>query len=181
MSQPLLRERYDARSPDHGFTLIELMVVVLIISILLAIAIPTFIGARKRAQDRAAQTSLRDSVTAAKALYTDASSYVNASQSNLAASETALTFQTLPSDDHVVASIVDPPSGNDLFAVAVLSDSGTCWYVRDSVSLTGTNLGTRWAKDENVAAANCDGATAEGLADAMYLQRSPSTALEVTP
>ncbi|MEY2553081.1 MAG: type pilus assembly protein PilA, partial [Ilumatobacteraceae bacterium] len=42
---------------DTGFTLIELMVVVLIIAILLAIAIPTFLGAQNKAKDRSAQSS----------------------------------------------------------------------------------------------------------------------------
>jgi type IV pilus assembly protein PilA len=60
---------------DKGFTLIELMVVVLIIAILIAIAIPTFLGLRERAQDRAAQAELRDGLTAAKAFYTDDETY----------------------------------------------------------------------------------------------------------
>lgn len=39
---------------DAGFTLIEAMVIVLIIAILVAIAIPTFLGARRRGQIREA-------------------------------------------------------------------------------------------------------------------------------
>src|SRR5438270_11722164 len=71
-----------ARSLDdeQGFTLIELMVVVLIIAILIAIAIPTFLGARARAQDRAAQSDLRNGLTAEKTAYTDASTYNTAAQ-----------------------------------------------------------------------------------------------------
>src|SRR5436305_13730171 len=60
---------------EQGFTLIELMVVVLIIAILIAIAIPTFLGARARAQDRAAQSDLRNGLTAEKTVYTDNSTY----------------------------------------------------------------------------------------------------------
>ena len=63
---------------DKGFTLIELMVVVLIIAILIAIAIPTFLGLRQRAQDRAAQSDLRNGLTAAKAFFTDNDSYAPA-------------------------------------------------------------------------------------------------------
>jgi type IV pilus assembly protein PilA len=61
---------------DKGFTLIELMVVVLIIAILIAIAIPTFLGMRRRAQDRAAQSNLRNAITAAKAFFTDNETFV---------------------------------------------------------------------------------------------------------
>ena len=45
-------------SDDAGFTLVEVMVVVLIIGILLSIAVPTFIGASGRAHDRNVQTNL---------------------------------------------------------------------------------------------------------------------------
>jgi type IV pilus assembly protein PilA len=61
---------------EDGFTLIELMVVVLIIAILIAIALPTFLGLRQRAQDRAAQSNLRNGMAAAKAYYTDNETFV---------------------------------------------------------------------------------------------------------
>ena len=64
----MLRQR---RDEDEGFTLIELMVVVLIIAILIAIAIPTFLGAQDRARDRGAQSDLRNALTASKTLATD--------------------------------------------------------------------------------------------------------------
>ena len=67
-----MRERL---SSDKGFTLIELMVVVLIIAVLIAIAIPSFIGFRDKARDREAQSNLRNALVAEKAIWTDTSSY----------------------------------------------------------------------------------------------------------
>jgi type IV pilus assembly protein PilA len=75
---------------QDGFTLIELMVVVLIIAILIAIAIPTFLGLRERAQNRAATSDVRNALTAAKAFYTDGDTYTPASGDFNAADGTAI-------------------------------------------------------------------------------------------
>ncbi len=66
-----MTERLRRARNESGFTLIELMVVVLVLGILMAIAIPTFLGSRNKAQNKAPQASLRIELEVAKLVYMD--------------------------------------------------------------------------------------------------------------
>lgn len=124
---------------EGGFTLIELMVVVLIIAILIAIAIPTFLGARERAQDRAAQSSLRNTVTAAKVIFTDSEDYADADVTAMEAAEPSLSFVTTASTGQNEVSIDN--SGASQFGAAALSNSGKCFFIKDDTQGPGTTFG----------------------------------------
>jgi type IV pilus assembly protein PilA len=60
---------------NEGFTLIELMIVIAIIGILAAIAIPQFSAYRTRSYNSAAEADLRNCATAQEAYYVDNQTY----------------------------------------------------------------------------------------------------------
>jgi len=141
----MLKSIRDRRENEEGFTLIELMVVVLIIAILIAIAIPTFLGARTKANDRAAQSSLRNALTAAKSVFTDQNSYIPADAAALSVDEPSLTFAPGASTGPKVVSVLNPPTTDNVWVAAGLSKSDTCFYIQDDSGAGGG--GTTFAKN----------------------------------
>jgi type IV pilus assembly protein PilA len=127
---------------DKGFTLIELMVVVLIIAILIAIAIPTFLGMRKRAQDRAAQSNLRNGVTAAKAFYTDQETYSGFDVAKAEETEPSLAWQlTAPDADPPENQVQIADADGNVVHLVALSKSGTFFCVLDNGGSTTFGAG----------------------------------------
>jgi len=67
----------------HSLRLIELLVVLIIIGVLLAIAIPSYLGFQKKAQQTAAMSDVRSAIPDAEAYYSDNNSYASMTAAGL--------------------------------------------------------------------------------------------------
>ena len=114
---------------QKGFTLIELMIVVAIIGILAAIAIPQFSTYRLKAFNGAAEADLRNLMTAQEAAYADTQSYATIA--------TVEGFDDKP--DNAIANLPGAKLSKGVTAIEVATPTAT-EYSMNTKHFNGDNL-----------------------------------------
>jgi type IV pilus assembly protein PilA len=185
-----LNDRRDAAADlgeDAGFTLIELMVVLLILAILLAIAIPTFLGVTGGANDRAAQSNLNTALTTAKSAaannsqtyqgiaVTKAQAATAGDSISLEANEPSISWQSgAVGSQGPVSGYVSSDGNGIILATWSKNNGGTCFYASDNQQTVTDNtgpysgttyaaptaVGTVYAEAKGVVATSCNATAA---------------------
>lgn len=125
-----------ARRDDRGFTVLELIVVVVIMGVLLLIAVPAFQGVRNRAADTAARARATDGLKTQKVYFTDSERYGDAAQ--VEALEPTVDFETYDpaTGPAVQGKVYVRLDGAAVVTLVSRSSTGRCFWTRDTDGVT---------------------------------------------
>jgi type IV pilus assembly protein PilA len=139
----VLKHLKERRQSEEGFTLIELMVVVLIMGILMAIAIPTFLATQGSAHDASAKSNATNALTNEKAYFESNQVFLDApSATNGDTLDSNLPWGTVANDVVAMAGnnttpfaeVTAPTTTSQTVLIEALSKSGSCFYIYDNES-----------------------------------------------
>ncbi len=134
-----MRAQMRRANEERGFTLVELMVVVLIIGILIAIALPIYAGARQRASDRATQEDLRTALAAGLTYFSESGTYNGFDDVAAEAAEPGLTWVTATTP---VNGQIDVQVANGWYLLLIAqSKTNTYWCISQQPNSPVTDRG----------------------------------------
>jgi type IV pilus assembly protein PilA len=167
---------HDDEGAESGYTLIELMVVLLVAAIIMAIAIPTFFGVRTGAQDRAAQSNLVNAAIAAKTIFTTDGSFasLNGSVSEIASEEPELAFNQnrVWSTDPPNEVDVEVSADNNVLVLVDESTTGRCWLIEvNEEPIANASVPMWWTPSQGLSY----GATVASMGVQTFCRASPPT------